>query len=118
MRLTYAPVVAANHQVYALQSGVVVENRWVWNDVATRGWIDAGHIVETPDLSGLEGWDPEWSSGRQPGKAFNFIASTYSGTGSVSDLLLALDQSPINPPHSGLDGLSYTETQFFNQIIP
>lgn len=58
--------------------------------------------------------------GPTAGRLLQYRAMTYSGTGSVSDLPLALafDAKIVTPPHRGLDGLSWIGTMFLDQTTP
>lgn len=121
LRLGYQPARKPDHRLYALRFHQVEGPPSVWIDYVTSSWLDAGHAAETPDLSGLDGWNPAWEL--EAGKTVSMIGTSYGTDSSVATLVdgLALRDSPPGywgAPVTGLDGLIYTTTQWVGDVLP
>jgi hypothetical protein len=121
VRLSYQPARKPDHRLYALTFRQIDGPPSQWRDVASSGWLDAGYPVETPDLSGLDGWNPDWEL--EAGMTLSLIGVSYGTDSSVATLVdgIALrDTSPgyWGPPVTGLDGLVYTTTWWEDNVLP
>lgn len=121
VRLSYQPARKSDHRLYSLTFRQIDGPPSQWRDIASSGWLDAGYPVETPDLSGLDGWNPDWEL--EPGKTVSLIGVSYGTDSSVATLVngIALrDTSPgyWGPPVTGLDGLVYTTTWWQDNVLP
>ena len=93
----------------------------MWQDAASSGWLDAGYSIDTPDLSGLEGWNPDWEI--HAGMTMNLTGLSYATDSSIAQLLDAL--ALIDMPGSfwgatvtGLDGFAFTRTHWTGEVLP
>lgn len=121
VRLRYEPARASGHQLSELRFGQTDGPESQWRDFASSGWLDAGYPIETPDLSDLDGWNPDWAL--QPGATVNLRALSYAGDSSVARLVdgLALVDAPPGywgAQVTGLDGLAFTRTWWQSEILP
>lgn len=121
VRLGYQPARKADHRLYALKYHQVEGPPAVWTDYVTTSWLDAGLAAETPDLSGLDGWNSDWEL--EAGMTVSLTSISYGSDGSVATLMdgLALRDTPPGywgAPVTGLDGLVYTTTWWEGDVLP
>ena len=76
-----------------------------WSVLATKGWITAAGVdaLETPDLSGLGGWDAAW--GIETGNTVTWTMTAMTSNRGAGGLLDAHAAARGVPPPAGLDGV-------------
>ncbi len=121
VQVHFEPARASAHLFYALHFNQTDGPRAEWQDAASSGWLDGGYPIDTPDLSGLDGWNPDWEI--HAGMTLNLTAFSYASDTSVAHLLdaLAMTDAPgsfAGAPVTGLDGLSFTRTTWSGDLLP
>jgi hypothetical protein len=121
VRLRYQPASAAGHQLHELRFTQVDGPPSRWRDAASKSWLDAGYSIETPDLSALAGWNPDWAL--TAGSTVRLTGLTYAGSSTVAHLLDGLSLIDAPPGYwgaqvTGLDGLSFSKTEWRSEVIP
>lgn len=121
VRLRYEPARAAGHRLYELRFRQNGGPSAEWKDLASSGWLDAGHAIETADLSDVDGWNPDWTL--QSGMTLSMSALGYGGDATVAQILdgLALFDMPVGywgAQVTGLDGARFTRTWWDSEILP
>lgn len=76
-----------------------------WEVFATAGWLGDRRTLSFPDLSGVGGFDPSYEP--IPGVTPTWELRAYQCSGSVEDLLAALDWGPTSKTQGVPDGLSW-----------
>jgi hypothetical protein len=121
VQLHFEPARAASHRLYLLHVNQTDGPRVELEDAASSAWLDAGYPIDTPDLSALDGWNPDWEI--HPGMTLNLTAYSYATDTTVAHLLdaLALTDAPGSywgAPVTGLDGLTFTRTTWSGNLLP
>lgn len=96
-------------QLYALRMSDPDEDS-PWTDLATAGWLDlSGDVIETPDLSHLDGWDHDPMNGWGVDLGDNSLSWTLTGyrsnrtVGDVVDALGLLEGMVMTGDEEGFE---------------